>query len=69
MDVSVPSLIVCWADESSCHSTAAGVLISEVAGRFTLIISHKMTMNKIRAVKDNIEPIDEITFHFTTRSG
>jgi hypothetical protein len=31
--------------------------------------SHKMKMNSISAVKDNRDPIEEITFHFINASG
>lgn len=40
-----------------------------ITGRCAAKASHTIKMNIIRAVKDNMDPIDEITFHFMKASG
>jgi hypothetical protein len=53
----------------SCHSIADGMCILANTLRCDENASHKMKINNIKAVNDNSDPIEEITFHFIKASG
>lgn len=52
-----------------CHSILVGMWELVMIGRCDAIASQIIKINIIRAVNDNIDPMDEITFHFMNASG
>lgn len=52
-----------------CHSMLVGMWDLVIIGRWAANASQMMKMNIIRAVNDNMDPMDEITFHFMKASG
>lgn len=53
----------------SCHSSDVGWLLAEITPRCAVKASHKIKMNRRRAIKEIIDPMEEITFHLVIASG
>lgn len=53
----------------SCHSSEDGWWLDEMVLRWLDKASHTIKINKRSAMNDNIDPIEEITFHFIIASG
>ena len=53
----------------SCHSKAVVWLAKEITPRCLTKASHRMKININKAVKEIIEPIDEMIFHLAYASG
>lgn len=53
----------------SCHSIADGWWCDEITFRCATNLSHRMKMKRRRAIKEIIDPREEITFHLVNASG
>jgi hypothetical protein len=53
----------------SCHSKEEAWWLADTVLRCLVKASHRIKMNNIKATKDIIDPIDEMTFHFIMASG
>ena len=69
--VIIPVSLRLWKSSGrlSLHSMAEGMWGLEIIVRCDENASHRIKMNSSNAVKDNKDPIDEITFHFMNASG
>jgi hypothetical protein len=54
---------------TSYHSIDDGMCCLDRTGRWEANASHRIKINMIKAIKDSIDPMDEITFHFINASG
>jgi len=53
----------------SCHSSEVERCDETIIGRCATKASHRMKINKSRAMNEIIDPIDDTTFHFVKASG